>query len=76
MNRTLVVEEEDATEDHQANLTPLCYFVQYFDCLRVPELMIKNVKGLNLVSVEGLFIGTVNWTENVGFAYRLLFLLL
>ena len=43
-------------------------FVQYFDHLRVPELIIKGVEGLNLVSDEEMFIGTVNETENVGFA--------
>ena len=43
-------------------------FVQYFDHLRVPELIIKSVEGLNLVSDEEMFIGTVNETENVGFA--------
>ena len=32
------------------------------------ELIIKGVEGLNLVSDEELFIGTVNGTENVGFA--------
>ena len=36
--------------------------------LRVPELIIKGVEGLNLVSDEELFIGTVNETENVGFS--------
>ena len=37
--------------------------------LRVPELIIKGVEGLNLVSDEELFIGTVNEKENVGFAH-------
>ena len=46
----------------------ICYFVQYFDHLRVPELIITVVESLNLVSDEELFIGTVNETENVGFA--------
>ena len=46
----------------------ICFFVQYFDHLRVPELIIKSVEGLNLVSDKELFIGTVNGTENVGFA--------
>ena len=46
----------------------ICHFVRYFDHLRVPELIIKGVEGLNLVSDEELFIGTVNKTENVGFA--------
>ena len=49
-------------------LVEICNFDQYFDHLRVPELIIKSVEGLNLVSDEELFIGTVNETENVGFA--------
>ena len=44
------------------------YFVQYFDHLRVLELIMKGVEGLNLVSDKELLIGTVNETENVGFA--------
>ena len=46
----------------------ISYFVQYFGYLRVPELIINSVEDLNLVSDEELFIGTVNETENVGFA--------
>ena len=42
--------------------------VQYFDHFGVPELIIKGAEGLNLVSDEELFIGTVNETEDVGFA--------
>ena len=34
----------------------------------MPELIIKSVEGLNLVSDKELFISTVNGTENVGFA--------
>ena len=49
-------------------LQKICSFVEYFDHLRVPELIIKSVEGLNLVSDEELFIGTVNETENVGFS--------
>ena len=45
----------------------ICYFVPYFDHLWVPELIIKDVEGLNLVSDEELFIGTMYGTENVGF---------
>ena len=39
--------------------------------LRVPEFIIKGVEGLNLVSHDELFIGTVNGKENVVFAKRL-----
>ena len=46
-------------------------FFTFFDHLRVPELIIKGVEGLNLVSDEELFIDTVNRTENVAFAERL-----
>ena len=49
-------------------LRKYCYFLQFFDHLRVPELIIKGVEGLNLVSDKELFIGTVNGRENVGFA--------
>ena len=51
----------------------ICFFVQYFDYLRVPELIINSVEGLNLVTISDkeLIIGAVNGTENVGFAKRL-----
>ena len=49
-------------------LQKVCNFVQYSDHLWVPELIIKGAEGLNLVSDEELFIGTVNETEDVGFA--------
>ena len=34
----------------------------------MPELIIKGVESLNLVSDEELFMGTVNVTEDVGSA--------
>ena len=37
-------------------------FFSFSDPLRVPELIIKGVEGLNLVSEEELFIDTVNRT--------------
>ena len=41
----------------------------YFDHLRpVPELIIKSVEDLTLVSDKELFIGIVKGTKNVGFA--------
>jgi len=49
-------------------LRKYCYFLQFFDHLRVPELIIKGVESLNLVSDEELFTGTVNGGENVCFA--------
>ena len=42
------------------------FFIKF--AIRVPELIIKGVEGLNPVSDEELFIGAVNGTENVGFA--------
>ena len=45
-----------------------CYFVRCFDRLWVAELIIKSAEELSLVSDEELFIGTMNGTENVGFA--------
>ena len=54
----------------------ICFSLQYFDHLRVSELTIVSVEGLHLVSDKELFIGTVNGTENVGFAKRLTTVLL
>ena len=46
----------------------ICVLFKFFDHLRVPELIIKGVEGLNLVSDEELFIDTVNRTENLASA--------